>query len=361
MNKDSANPTIARGKMVEGVQMLRFVAAFMVVATHTTFYLNSRISSDVEIWHAGVQGVNLFFVISGFVMMLTAGHLVGQPNAFRRFMLSRIIRIVPLYWLLNFLKILQILIMPSLAFASPTVSNVVLSLFFIPSRNAEGAIETFYGVGWTLNFEMAFYLIVALCILWRLSIVAMVATLLLAAAGLSVIRTDAWPAFTFLLHPIVLNFLWGVLIAKWYLRGGTVHPSVAVTALVVGMIVILGWPDLFVLEFEYALVVAGVVALEPRLAGRLPRWLLFGGDASYSLYLVHPTAGVLVAILLSRLGLHDPIFAGIIIVGFCLASSALTYLFVERPFTVSLRNRFLSSRVSGAGVSDAAVPEEQSL
>lgn len=333
----------------DGIQMLRFVAAFMVVATHATFYLGSRIDPAVPLWQAGAQGVNLFFVISGFVMMLTARPLVGRPDAFRRFMLSRIIRIVPLYWLLNLVKIVQMFAVPGLAFATPTVASVVLSLLFIPTRNASGAMETFYGVGWTLNFEMAFYLIFGLALLWRLPILPAVATVLLMAAGLSWVRTDAWPAFTYLFHPIVLNFLWGVLIAEWRHRGGHLPPALACGMILAGATVILGWPDLFLYEIEYALVVAGVVALEPRLAGRLPRWVLFGGDASYSLYLVHPTVGVLVAVLLGRLGLHEPVSAFLAIVAACLGSAALTYHFVERPMTARLRSWAMRPRNPGQG------------
>lgn len=329
--------------------MLRFVAACMVVVTHTTFYVGSRIDPGVPLWNTGAQGVNLFFVISGFVMFLASRPLSGRPDAFRYFMLSRIIRIVPLYWMLNLLKIAQILIIPSLAFANPTVSNIVLSLLFIPSRNADGAIETFYGVGWTLNFEMAFYLIFGLALLWRLRIVPVVALVLLIAAALSIVRTDGWPAATYIFHPIVLNFLWGMLIGAWSLRGGMLPPAVACAMIAVGALVIFGWPDISLLELEYAAVVAGFVALEPRLAGRLPHWVLFGGDASYSLYLVHPMVGALMALVLARHGVHDPLLAFAVIVSACLATAGLAYRSIEMPITETLRARFLRRAASAPG------------
>jgi exopolysaccharide production protein ExoZ len=137
---------------VAGIQALRFMAALMVVITHVSFFLNSRVDAAFTIWNAGTQGVALFFVISGFVISLSMTKLEKSANAAKHFFLLRIIRIAPLYWLINALKILQILVLPGIAFAQPDALNVVLSIFFIPSRNSNGVIETFYGVGWTLNF-----------------------------------------------------------------------------------------------------------------------------------------------------------------------------------------------------------------
>ena len=109
-----------------GIQALRFLAAFMVVVTHATFFVSSRVSSNIEVWNTGAQGVEIFFVVSGFVMIIAARPLVGRKGASRYLFLSRFIRLVPLYWSLNFLKIAQMLAVPSLAFDNPTISNVVL-------------------------------------------------------------------------------------------------------------------------------------------------------------------------------------------------------------------------------------------
>jgi peptidoglycan/LPS O-acetylase OafA/YrhL len=327
----------------ESIQLLRFLAAFMVVITHATFYVGTRIDHSFPLWNSGAQGVNLFFVISGFVMFLTSRPLIGRPHAFRHFMLSRLIRIAPLYWLLNILKIIQILTVPALAFANPTVSNVLFSMFFIPSRNADGAIETFYGVGWTLNFEMAFYLVVAVALVLRAPIISLVAMVILVGAALSIIRTDEWPAITYLFHPIILNFLWGMLIARWVLGGGSIRPGPAVAMIVAGLAIIFGQPELFILEIEYALVVVGCVALESQISSRLPRLVIFGGDASYSLYLVHPMVGALAAVILAKSDITEPYFALSVIIVMCLACSFLTYWYIEKPSTSYLRAHFLGS------------------
>lgn len=333
-------PSVVVSQKLAGIQLTRFVAALLVVVTHATFYISSRIAPDFALWNNGAQGVNIFFVVSGFVMMLSAQPLLGQPGSVRRFVTARLIRIVPLYWALNLVKVAQILAVPSLAFANPTVSNVIFSMLFLPSRNADGVIETFYGVGWTLNFEMFFYGLVALALWWRRPIFAMVAPVLIAATILSFYRTDVWPAVTYLSHPVVLNFLWGMVIAMLYARGQTLPFSAAIGAILAGVAVIVFLPDTFLLEIPYALLVAGVVALEPWLKNRVPQLLIFGGDASYSLYLVHPMAGVLITIMLGRLGVTSIMIAIPVIVGGCLTVAAITFVLLERPMTRALQRRF---------------------
>jgi exopolysaccharide production protein ExoZ len=322
------------------IQALRFVAAFMVVVTHATFIASTRVKSTVPIWHEGEQGVGLFFVISGFVMLLSANALIGTSKPAQRFVVSRIIRIVPLYWTLNFLKIAQVAIAPSLALAHPTVSNIVLSMLFIPSRNADGVLENFYGVGWTLNFEAFFYMLVTLALVFRVRIIYFVAAVLIPAAALSLVRTEDWPAITSLFRPLLLDFLWGIVIGELWLARLRPHLATVLVLLGAGATLMFVAPtDLLGLQFAF--VVAGAVFLEPYVGSRVPRLLTFGGDASYALYLIHPAVGPVVAIVLGRFVQSAPVLIALIIVA-CVLSSAIVYLSFERPVTRMLKKRFLS-------------------
>ena len=324
----------------EGIQATRFLAAFLVLVTHSTFYVSTRITPGSNLWVNGAQGVSIFFVISGFVMMLSASALMGQPGAVRRFVTGRLVRIVPLYWTLNIVKLGLLVFVPSMVLAHPTVSNVVLSLLFVPSRNSGGIVETFYGVGWTLNFEMFFYLVVAVALAIKRPILSVVTPVLIAFAALSLIRTDAWPAVTDLCRPIVLNFLWGAAIAWLHLRGIRLPAVAALGFVAAGVAAIILSPDAFGLQFPYGLLVFGIVSLEPWLKGRVPRWLIFGGDASYSLYLVHPLVGVAVTVVLHRLNIVSAPLAMAMIIAVCLAVAAVTYRYFERPVTEALQRRF---------------------
>lgn len=169
---------LGKNGIFTGVQMLRLFAALMVVVTHATFYISTRLDISLTVWDVGTQGVPIFFVISGFVMALTSQRLPRGAAGAKEFILSRLIRIVPLYWALNLLKLCQLALLPALAFANPDIGNIILSLLFVPSRNSAGAIETFYGVGWTLNFEMFFYLVFAIAILNQARVVIFVGAVL---------------------------------------------------------------------------------------------------------------------------------------------------------------------------------------
>jgi exopolysaccharide production protein ExoZ len=335
-----ASEATRRSRTYDGIQMLRFVAAFMVLVTHATFFVNSRGFPEFPRWDAGAQGVSLFFVISGFVMAISAKALVGRKNCFRYFMGSRVIRIVPLYWSINLIKIAILILVPGLILANPTTSNIIWSMLFMPSRNAEGIIEVFYGVGWTLNFEMAFYILIAFILLLRGNLVFWVTVIMPVVALLSLVRQESWWAISSFLDPIVLNFLWGVLIAHWDMQDRRLPVPLALTAIAVGGTIILFFPYFFAFELQYACVVAGLVALEPYLSRRLPRWLLLGGDASYSIYLTHPLVGVAAALVLARLSL-PPLLILLGIIAICLATSAVIYLYFEKPITKSLRKKFL--------------------
>jgi exopolysaccharide production protein ExoZ len=341
VTNESASRTELTIGHFEGVQFLRFLAAFVVLLTHSTFFYSTRLNADFPVLVPGAQGVQVFFVISGFVMVITSRRLPRGVQGAKAFMTSRIIRILPLYYALNLAKIIQINVLPSLSLARPDVLNILLSLLFIPSRNAVGKIETFYGVGWTLNFEMLFYLLFSFAILMSWNATRFVGLVLVALAAASLFHRDDWPAIAFFAAPIVLNFLWGMLIAKLVLRGFRVHPAVCIALVSGGLIVFFAAPYYYpLLQLQFAAIVAGVVFLEPVIRGRMPRVFLFGGDASYSLYLVHPLVGVMIVVVLGKLQITAaPVVIGVVIAG-ALAASALTYLLFEKPVTVWLRQRY---------------------
>ncbi len=125
------------------IQLLRAIAAMSVVYFHNQPPLQF-----------GIFGVDIFFVISGFVMaMVTAQHADA-----RSFLSNRIIRIVPLYWILTTCLVFVVLIKPSLlAWTTFNVTNYLKSIFFIPYFKESGLLQPFLNVGWTLNYEMLFY------------------------------------------------------------------------------------------------------------------------------------------------------------------------------------------------------------
>ena len=131
----------------KNIQVLRFIAAFSVMMVH------------LPVFEFGAWGVDIFFVISGFIMMYITEH--NNKN----FLIKRIIRIVPLYWLLTLTVFL-------IAFLEPEILNnttanfehLLKSLFFIPfNKNETGHFPILF-LGWTLNYEIIFYILFAFTI-----------------------------------------------------------------------------------------------------------------------------------------------------------------------------------------------------
>ncbi len=336
-----------KGKTLETVQFLRFVAAAMVLFTHIGFFIHNRVDQGFPVWSDGTQGVALFFVISGFIMTITATPVLGRDGAARRFAVSRLIRIVPLYWAVNAAKLVGMLVVPGMIAVNPNVSNVIFSLLFMPARNAAGEIEVFYGVGWTLNFEMAFYALFALGLILRIRPSLLVVPILIVGIGLAQVKDDSWPAAAFLLSPKLIYFVWGVAIGEWYLARRSLPVAVSVVLIAVGAVMVfvpLGPLEvLWFPQLHFAAIVLGFVALERLIGEGIPRPLTFLGDISYSLYLTHPMVGVLSVVALHRIaGDLSNVVLFLLASIICIVVSALTFLFFERPVTLYLRKRFLS-------------------
>ena len=294
-----------------GVQALRFLAAMLVVATHATFFVGERIDSSVQVWDPGAAGVDIFFVISGFVMAIASAGLIGRPDAWRTFLGRRLTRIVPPYWLATTLKVAIVAAVPTATVHSElNLPHLIASYLFVPTLNGEDEMKPILAVGWTLIFEMFFYAWFAIALALRTRPVVLTSLLFLALAWIAQFRTPNWPVITLWLDSILLEFVLGMLIAVWFQRGGRLNPLAAAVLTLSGFVgvILLNNDHMFQLRFLYqgmpaALLVLGVVGLEPVLRGRLPAWLLTLGDASYSLYLFHSFAVPAIVIACAKLKL----------------------------------------------------------
>ena len=144
-------------KRYEIIDALRFFAAFYVVISHLIGAFTKH-ESFIYLF----LGIDIFFIISGFVMM------VSTQISSRHFFIKRIIRICPLYWGLTLVTFTIALIVPYL-FENTTANfeHLFKSLFFIPfDKNGLGYFPILY-VGWTLNYEMFFYLLFAIALIFH--------------------------------------------------------------------------------------------------------------------------------------------------------------------------------------------------
>ena len=261
----------------------------MVVAFHS---LEAAAPKSGVAWANGSGGVDLFFVISGFVMFTSSRRLAERRDGWRVFMLRRLERIVPLYWLLTAAKTAITLAAPGLA---PTTRlsawNLAASLLFIPARDAAGIVRPVLPVGWTLNYEMLFYVIFAASLTLRRHPLAVLLPVLLPLGLAGFWRAEDWPACLSLANGLVLELCAGVALAQamvFWRPNQLAAACMLAGGLVLLLLVRSAGPWRFLAWGGPALlVVAGTVGLEARLRGFLPAFALELGDASYAIYLSH--------------------------------------------------------------------------
>ena len=334
---------------VRMIQSLRAVAALMVVLLHCTemWALRVQTGSSDAIWQHGAAGVDIFFVISGFIMTVSSRHLVGEPLGWLQFIKNRIVRIVPLYWLLTTLKLVAVVAAGGLVLRSELSPGFVAASYaFLPLVDSAGHFRPLLPVGWTLTFEFMFYLVFSFTLARKADALRVALPVLGAVAIVGLYRTDSWPVWTVLFDPIVLEFIFGIAIARLMLAGFRLPPALALFALFAGFAVIVSVAPavenlrVVVWGLPAALIVAGAVSLERDLGHVVPKWLLAMGDASYSLYLSHGFFLAALGATIRLLGWTSPVAEGVTMIA-GLAGSALValavYAAVEKPMLRMLR------------------------
>jgi exopolysaccharide production protein ExoZ len=318
-------------KRLGSIQILRAVAALMVALFHACQW------SQVD-FAVGAAGVDLFFLISGFVLWTATQARPVAPGAF---LLARLRRVAPLYWLATLAAFAIALWRPqALPIVHPDLRHLILSLLFIPHTDPQGGPFPLLPPGWTLTYEALFYLAFAVALAAPRDRRLQVLSGLLLAASLVGFGYHGW--YTLLANPLLLEFLAGVGLARLWARGRLSRASTAAAwglvgagAGVLAILQVSGVRDDFWRPVLWgppaALIVAGALALEGRAPfGVLGRALERVGDASYSLYLVQAPVIAAFAWLTPSLAAPARIPLGFLL---ALGAGLACYRFVERPLT----------------------------
>ena len=322
--------------MINNLQILRGIAATLVVVFHVAVApveLSNRTTFFSRFDNWGAIGVDIFFVISGFIMIYTQE---VRPKGAVEFAWSRTKRIVPIYLLVTVVWGIVIYVTSDFDRSIANPAHIGASLIF--SSVFLGFGSPFIPPGWSLEFEMMFYAIFAVSILWGRP---------LAVVSVALI----YLVFVMDMRPIVLEFIGGMLIGRWYfIPDRVLSPSVLVIFGLAGLAyTFIADIDTYTMQgFDRAiywgipsmLLVAGL-SCSPQLSYRFP---IFLGTASYSIYLTHWCSIRLFSEFFERLDIaqvsHDLYI--ILCTLFCLLAGAMFHNTVEVPIANKLR--FLSRK-----------------
>ncbi|PTT89242.1 hypothetical protein DBR42_08235 [Pelomonas sp. HMWF004] len=341
------------------IQAMRAVAAAMVVLHHAIRAFGAKADAgattapwffaDVPQWNFLVIGVDLFFVISGFIMVHTTPQKYGAMAAFR-FLVRRVIRIYPLWWMALMIPIAGAL---AAYWKSGYVDAYVLSwhrivssILLFPSMAESGHLQPIVGVGWTLSYEMLFYLAFAVALMLGRRTALIAGALLVTVLMGAMASGSSADLISFLANPIYLEFIFGMALGAAWNAGRLPKMSIwlGVVAIVAAVIIGAQVPE----DSSFRFVCMGVPACTViwcalSLAGTKP-WAgaVRLGGASYAMYLFHMPVIfwlVLKPALLVKIGLNSPLLLDFYI----LASVALSVIvgcvlhaLVERPVQSAL-------------------------
>lgn len=360
------------------IQALRGIAVLGVVAFHSLSIENKYSGGDFllpEFLRFGQSGVDLFFVISGFVMVTVTQGRFARGGEMMRFIWGRFTRIFPTYWFYFLLTAAIFLIKPSWVNASQGHQVQLLSSFFLLPSDQLPLVM----VAWSLIHELWFYMVFSVLLKFHERL--LLPSLLLWSAIISIVNliytvTGLSAAARIVLHPYSLEFIIGALVAifisKCEISKLTSRSAISLIVVVLSI----GFPVIYsfdllkqegllrasVLGSLYGLLVLFIVALERTRKFTFPGFLQSIGDISYTVYLSH----VLVLSAIGRLwlmlpsspnSLLDNIAACFLMLSAVLAYGWVGYRLVELPllqYSHRLRARWFenSGRVSpGSAVS----------
>ena len=343
------------------LQILRAFAAWLVVFHH---YMQSYYNFETEslvgtiLSYRGNFGVDLFFVLSGFIMFLVTQNKTSTAPSF---FIKRVFRVVPAYWFYTSVLIVLITFFPtSFAFTDYNGESLLYSYLFIPSLNPSGiGLYPTLTVGWTLIFEIVFYTILTVSILLSKKYFIFICIFLIG------VSPELYPKGN-LYSPIlgsfqIWQFLFGFFIGL-YLQSSLykkinalVPPTIQALLFLFISIVLLSGKLGYGLTHKTiaaSLIVMAFILLETKISysGSITKLLLKSGDYSYSIYLSHILIiNVLLHFTGNQLNFIQETGVIFLLVILVYSISAFSYKYIENNSSIKkLRKKLLTTVTSSA-------------
>jgi exopolysaccharide production protein ExoZ len=343
--------------MIYNLHLLRVVAALAVVYYHTS----SNAGLDLPL-SFGKCGVDVFFVVSGFII----AHMGSKSP--RSFLLRRLIRIVPFYWSATLCVFCVAWFFPHLLRQTrPDLPHLFCSLLFIPHETSYSGMFPTLLLGWTLNYEMYFYVLFAIALALSPRFAPLICSALLTINFVAIVSSGTEnETLRFYARPIVFEFVFGIAAFycvelidrraedlrnvrwfKWllYIATFAALPAVAVQEIHAGF----GMPSYLSAGLPAFILVLGAILIETVYRNQAKNNLIFFlGESSYILYLIHPYIiyGVLRLILgpTSHLGNMSIVALLVVLLALPAAIAVIIHLCFEKPIMSFLRRSLIRNR-----------------
>lgn len=268
------------------VQIVRGIAALLVVLFHI---FNKAVAEGIigtNIFSVGESGVDLFFIISGFIMaFITNNKKISAPE----FIFDRVFRIFPLYWIVTTVALMAYFLYPTaIKWGGDLDISILDSYSLIPSDSA-----ILVAVGWTLRYELLFYALFALCIPLKEKKLVSCSVILASLALLSIYFNNG-KYETFIFNPMLMEFIMGIF--SFHIYNSKINMSMALPIGLISLIVFgttfpaNEWQRLLCMGLPMMLIFIGFISLENKIKSQKSFFamaLKIIGDSSYSLYLTH--------------------------------------------------------------------------
>lgn len=359
-------------RKLEGIQFMRGIAALVVLVYHacslSVDYAAGAFYAPALV--VGKAGVDLFFVISGFVMVASTYERFDDPTEPSRYVAYRISRIFPPYWILSLVVLVYYLYNPAGVNSKHGGVDLVASFLLLPSP-----LLPLIPVAWTLVFELFFYIVFfcAISFLPRSRLGSALALWVLFIVINGIVDAKFGGGFkTLLLHPYILEFIGGALIGLAYKKKGPASEIMSVLLLIVGFALFLAvamyfqgvgqsdsipiWIRILFFGMPSLFLIYGCIGLN--FDGKWVRVINKAGDCSYSIYLIHILVIHLGYRLIARkLSVElDFVANGFLVFALIIVSIGLSWIFhkyIEKPSCAATQRVLLSIRSKKMSVTPA--------
>lgn len=362
-----SHPTPALPQLVS-VQVVRAIGISVIIIAHISMAILNTVYPDADTqvgWVKYIYGcrsaIDMFFVFSGFIMVYIANRGFSVKGAAAKFFLFRLTRIIPVYWFYTFLAVALAFFIHAIGLQEgaglerPSLVALLKSLFFIPYASSMLPVTNVDGitaypallVGWTLNYEIFFYIIFAFCM--RFTLLKGLLALSAITSVLTIAHTICPPAYVplyFWTAPVMWKFVIGTWVGYLYVTNvrfkkipswlATVFCAVLYAGLFLLYVDNLHPDSLYfhVMSGALTALISAAIVLTQLEQAKAPKFLVHIGDASYATYLSHYFIVVLFYVpfyIFLNPNIYLSICAGILVYALALYCGHLSYLKLELP------------------------------